>query len=298
MDVKAVYINTYKYDFLYAKICISSIRYWYPDIPIFLIKDMSKGKFDTTLVENKLNVSVYETNGKTFGWGFGKFEPLFRNEKEEFLFMDADTVMIGPLLDKVNGLHSEFIVDDEDLPMEKIINLYYNPEMISDIFDKFEFPGYCFNTGQWIGTSGILKRSDFDQLVTWNPQPSLKYPNIFKQADQGIFNFVVHQKVSSDNLTVSRMPIMIWPDKGKADYVELDAIRKKEGKYPMIIHWAGMKSKDMQGLPRVDILEFFQNYYYSLVGESHRKYDFLSDIFHNWEAWSKSFKKKLRRSSK
>jgi len=291
MDVKAIYINTYKYDFSFAKICIASIRYWYPDIPILLIKDMGAGEFDTSMVERKLNVSVFETHGKSFGWGFGKFEPLFGNGNETFLFMDSDTVMIGPILDKVDGLNTQFIVDDEDLPIEKIKNLYYHPEMIGDIFEKFEFPGYCFNTGQWIGTSGILKRSDFEQVLTWNPRPTLKYPNIFKQADQGIFNFILHLKASTGNLSVRRMPLMIWPDKGKADYIELEAIRKKEGKYPMIIHWAGMKSRHMTGLPRADILEFFQEYYYSLVGKSFRIYDHFKDDYYHWEA---IIKKKLR----
>jgi len=293
MDVKAVYINTYKYDFQYAKICISSIRYWYPSIPIFLIKDMGAGKFDTSLVESKLNVAVYETHGKAFGWGFGKFEPLFKNDKEVFLFMDADTVMIGPLLDKVNGLDTQFVVDNEDLPIEKIISLYYDPKMIQDIYEKFEFPGYCFNSGQWIGTSGILKRADFDKLVTWNPKPTLKYPNIFKQADQGIFNFILHRKVIAGDLTIRRMPIMIWPDKGQADYVELDVIRKREDKYPMIIHWAGMKKRNLNDLPRADILVFFQDNYYSMVGDSYRKYDYLSSVYHYWEAWAKSLKKKF-----
>jgi hypothetical protein len=280
MDISAVYINTYKYDFPFAKICIASIRYWYPNIPIFLIKDMGAGPFDTSLVETKLNVGVFDTNGKSFGWGFGKFEPLFREVKEGFLFMDADTVMVGPVLDKLKELPTEFIVDQEDTPMEKVINLYYHPENIRTLFADFTFPGYCFNTGQWAGTSGILKRSDFEQLVTWDPMPSLKFPDVFKNADQGIFNFIIHRKEFDKEITVSKKHIMVWPDKGRGDFIDLNAIQNKSDEFPFIIHWAGMKKDRLNDFPRADILNFFRNYYYSIVGDSYRKYDNFSFLVH------------------
>ena len=47
MIVKKVFISTYRYDFHFARVCIASIRYWYPDIPIYLIKDENSGTFDT-----------------------------------------------------------------------------------------------------------------------------------------------------------------------------------------------------------------------------------------------------------
>jgi hypothetical protein len=32
MNVNTIYISTYRLDFQFAKFCIASIRYWYPDI--------------------------------------------------------------------------------------------------------------------------------------------------------------------------------------------------------------------------------------------------------------------------
>ena len=276
MDITAVYINTYKYDFPFAKICIASIRYWYPDIPIFLIKDMGAGPFDTSVIESKFNVGVLDTAGKSFGWGFGKFEPLFKEGKESFLFMDADTAMVGPVLDQMKAIEGDFVVDKEDTPVENIISLYYDPEKIKNLFSDFTFPGYCFNTGQWVGTSGILKRSDFETLVSWDPKPSLKFPEVFKQADQGVFNFIIHRKELERQLTVVKTQIMVWPEKGAADFIDLNAIQNKLDKFPFIIHWAGMKKDRFNDFPRADILNFFRDYYYSIVGDSYRKYDNFS----------------------
>ena len=77
MKVEKIYINTYKFDFQQAKICIASIRYWYPQIPILLIKDHGMGAFDTNTVEKVWNVNIFDTQKKQFGWGYGKLEPLF-----------------------------------------------------------------------------------------------------------------------------------------------------------------------------------------------------------------------------
>ncbi len=99
MKVSGVYINTHRYDFELAKICIGSIRFWYPEIPIYLIKDYSNGNFSTIIAEQKWGVQQFNCNRKKLGWGFGKLEPLFLNEGQAFLILDADTLMTGPVLD-------------------------------------------------------------------------------------------------------------------------------------------------------------------------------------------------------
>jgi hypothetical protein len=273
MKVRSVYINTYKGDFSLAKVCIASIRYWYPEVPIVLIKDMGAGPFDTRFVEENFGVSVLDTGGKSYGWGFGKFEPLFRKERESFLFMDADTVMTGPVLDVVKDIDADFIVDDEVLPIGKIINLYYHPEKIKDIQPDFVFPGYAFNTGQWFGTSGVLTRDDFNSLVSWNPKPSLLYPDIFKQADQGVFNFIIHRKERLGQVSVCRLPLMVWPAEKNAEFIDLRAISERRSDYPLIIHWAGMKGKAASELPRKDIIDFFRSRYYLKAGDKRRLMD-------------------------
>lgn len=273
MDVKAVYINTYRKDHSFARICIASIRYWYPQIPIFLIKDMGAGDFDTHATEEAWNVQVLDTGKKTFGWGFGKFEPLFRDGAGSFLFMDADTVMTGPVLDLVKDIDADFIVDEEVQSADELAKLYYDPEGLRKLYPDFRYPGYSFNTGQWFGTSGFLERKDLDEFVTWTTGPRLRHPEVFKQADQGLYNFLLQRKQAEGKLRVARIPLMIWPDGGAADHVDLEAIRSKEVKEARVIHWAGMKQKKGNELPRQDILDFFETVYYRGAGPYRKMMD-------------------------
>jgi len=266
MDVKAIYINTYRKDYPFARICIASIRHWYPEIPIFLIKDMGAGDFDTSATEVVWNVQVMDTGKKTFGWGFGKFEPLFREGRESFLFMDADTVMTGPVLDLVRDMDADFIVDEEVQSAAELAKLYYEPDGLKKLHPDFRYPGYSFNTGQWFGTSGFLNRSDLDEFVEWTPGPKLRHPEVFKQADQGLYNFLLQRKQANGEIRLVRIPLMIWPDGGAADHIDLAAIRGRVVKKTRVIHWAGMKHRKGKDLPRQDILDFFEHAYYQRTG--------------------------------
>jgi len=57
MTISKVYVVTWKNDFHLAKFCIASIRYWYPDIPIILIKGELHGDFDCDALYKKLECS-------------------------------------------------------------------------------------------------------------------------------------------------------------------------------------------------------------------------------------------------
>lgn len=279
MRISSIYLNTYRRDFRQAKTCISSIRYWYPEIPIRLIKDLGAGDFDTRVVERSFRVDVLDTGKKTFGWGFGKFEPLFQNTGECFLFMDADTVMTGPLLDRLAGIDADFVVDEEIQPPDKLISLYFDPESLKMLDPGYTYPGYSFNTGQWAATAGMLSRSDFDPWIEWGESPSLRYPDVFKQADQGVFNYILHKKSSAGEIRLARSPIMIWPEGNAADHVDLMAIRERRVSEDRVIHWAGMKNLPRRLMPRKDIIDFFDREYYGRTGVAQRYLDRLSEGF-------------------
>src|SRR6476620_6078455 len=189
MKVDKVFINTYKYDFHFARICIASIRYWYPDIPICLIKDELQGKFDTSYDEKLWRVDVLDISRKRFGWGYGKLETLFLPDSFSYLVVDADTVMAGPALDVAADVNADFIVDDEVQPASRFNEIYYNLERIKELTSDFRYPGYSFNSGQWFGTTGKLKREDFVISLNWTQPPSCLYPGIVFNGDQAHLNF-------------------------------------------------------------------------------------------------------------
>lgn len=263
MKVEAIYINTHRYDFDLAKICIASVRYWYPDIPVFLIRDLNNGNFSFSTAAAKWGVKAFATKRKKMGWGFGKLEPLFQNEKRSFLVLDADTVLTGPVLNTTAYVNADFIVDEEVQPAEKIKLLYYDLARIGTIDAEFKFPGYNFNTGQWFGTSGIISRNDFDGLINWTEPPAAKFPDIIFQGEQGHLNYMLQKKQQGAAITLARKKIMIWPSDGAADFIDLDKIRQKKPAYPFVIHWAGMKFSSLKEYPRGDLLAFYMDYYYS-----------------------------------
>mgnify|MGYP000034963464 CR=1 FL=1 len=110
MNVDKIYVNTYKGDNHWCHICVASIRFWYPNIQITLIKDVNKGNFDISYLEKKFNVQVFNSNEK-YGWGYGKLEPLFLSREESFLVLDSDTVLTGPVLDLVKNVAEYLALD-------------------------------------------------------------------------------------------------------------------------------------------------------------------------------------------
>ena len=67
MKIDCIYLLTHKYYLRLTSICVASIRYWYPDIPIYLIKDEVDGSFSTREIERIWNVGVMETHDHAEG---------------------------------------------------------------------------------------------------------------------------------------------------------------------------------------------------------------------------------------
>lgn len=288
MTIDKIYINTHRYDLQLTRTCVASVRYWYPDIPVYLIIDYSNGAYPAPGMLRKWDLKILDTGKQHYGWGFGKFEPLFLNNHERFLILDADTVITGSVLEKVKDLDADFVVDKEVQPMEKFISLYYDPVKASEFFPGFSYPGYSFNTGQWIGKSEVLAKSDFNDFVTWSPAPKLKHPEYFKQADQGIFNLLIHLKEKQQQIRVEKIPLMIWPENGNAAFIQFSSIEQRSGGHaPYIIHWAGMKFKTLSEYPRADILLFYEKFFYS-------RYNFIERILNKLMLIYLKYERKIR----
>jgi len=286
MKVKTIYINTCKFDFNFAKICIASIRFWYPDIEIKLIKDFGRGNFSTRRVQKKWHVGLLKLPRRVLGWGYGKLEPLFLENPHSFLILDSDTVMVGPVLESLKSINAKFIVDEETITFKRFNELYYNVDRITELAPGFKFPGYGFNSGQWVGTAGVLKRTDFERTLQWSYPPKPIHPEIVFEGDQAHLNFTLHMKQQFEGLSVARQRIMVWPEKQNADFLDLEKIARKSRDYPYIVHWAGMKFKKMSELPRADILEFYADLYYKKMGKVEKLCDrvtnFLIPIYKKW----------------
>jgi hypothetical protein len=258
--IDRIYIAASTRDARYTRICVASIRYFYPEVPIWLLVG---GRLERGLADElryHWGVRTADLPGGDYGWGFVKLEALFGQCGEKFLVLDSDTVLAGPVLGLWNGDRAPFLVDDEKQTEAKTKGLYYDWEKMRDIDPNARPPQFVFNTGQWFGTAGVLTRADFAPWIEWTMPRRTRPAGQFKNGEQGILNYVLNRKVSVDSLAVDRRRIMCWPGHSM-DGLSADLVSKGAG-LPVIVHWAGMKKPRQRDLVGADLLGFFEGYYY------------------------------------
>lgn len=265
-QIDRIYIACFKHDVRFTKILVASIRFWYPRIAITLIKDETYGPFSTSELERGWQVSVLKTETKKFGWGFGKLEPLFLPEKQRILVLDSDIVMVGPVLDLLAQYNEDFIVTQEDPPDRNFVErLYFDIAKLQEADELFVYPGYTFNTGQIVATTGILSRADFDRFVDWGDPPTLKSDDIFHCGEQGLLNYVLMKKFAARVLTMRRVPFMQVADNLACQQIKIAELNEKSP-YQFVIHWCGLDrtpySPALAPMARQDILLYFEKRYY------------------------------------
>jgi hypothetical protein len=260
-SIDRIYIATHRRDLRLTRICVASVRRWYPDIPIFLLKDESNGAFSTHEIEETWNVRVWPTKERSFGWGFIKLEPLFDPERHRFLTLDSDIVFVGRVIDALEQFDADFVVQEETQPASAIPDLYFDAARIRASFNpRLRDPAFTFNTGQYVGTSGVLTRADFSEVVEWSAPRRVRHPGMFNPSDQGVLNYVVLEKLAVGAISVERTPFMKWGKDELSDF-DVDSLGD-DSPYPYLIHWAGLKKLRLRAMLRADILIHFEAAYY------------------------------------
>ena len=67
MKIEGVVISCYRFDLELTRICVASIRFWYPHVPIWLLKDRHYGDFNTREIERNWNAQVYPGRQRSLG---------------------------------------------------------------------------------------------------------------------------------------------------------------------------------------------------------------------------------------
>jgi hypothetical protein len=266
--ISRVYIAASSRDSRFARICAASVRAFYPEIPIFLLPG---GKLERGLAEElriHWDVQLAEIPSGNYGWGFVKLEPLFGRPAAPFLMLDADTVMTGPVLDEMYALLSmadapAFLVDEEDQSEAEMRRLYYDWDRLRTIDPEVKRPTFVFNSGQWVGTPGVISREDFDPWVEWAMPPKLRHADVFMPGDQGILNYLLNQGHAAQRFSVERLPLMRWPGHGLNGFSSEEV---RTGIAPKrVIHWAGMKRLRFADMKGADLLTYFEKLYYTRI---------------------------------
>jgi hypothetical protein len=257
-----IYLSASARDARYTRICVASIRHFYPDAPIKLL---AGGRLEQGLADELSrywDVSLPDFNRRDWGWGFVKLEPLFGRSGERFMVVDSDTIFAGRVLATWAESTADFLVDDEQQSEADLLRLYYDWRKIAAIDPTAQPPKFVFNSGQWFGTAGVVRREDFALLMDWSGMsPQLRHPGLFMPGDQGVLNYVFNQKATLSGISVDRRKIMRWPGHGLAD-ISAQSVADRTAP-PLVIHWAGMKKPRLGDMAGADVLRFFEQLYYS-----------------------------------
>ena len=277
--IDCVYIAASTHDARYTRICVASIRFFYPEIPIRLLIGgrLQRGVADE--LRHYWKVGIADFPRCDYGWGFVKLEPLFGPVGERFLVLDSDTALTGPVLDACSQSQAPFLVDEEAQSEENTNRLYYDWERLRTIDASAPPPQFVFNTGQWFGTAGVLTREDFGPWVEWTMPRRTTPPGLFMNGEQGILNYVLNRKVALEGMSVERRQIMRWPGYS-LDGLNAETVSNRTAA-PRIVHWAGMKRARQSTMVGADLLAFFEKIYYERLpaGETRRVFAGYQETF-------------------
>jgi hypothetical protein len=289
--VDRIYLAACARDARLTRICLASIRYFYPDAPIqILAGDILQPGLAREL-RKYWNVEVADLPAGDYGWGLVKLEPLFGPPGQRFLVMDVDTVFTGKVLDVRAQSEAPFFVDDEQLSDADFKRLYYDWDKLAAIDPGVQSARAAFNGGQWFGTAGLAPREAFDPWVEWTLPRRLRYPDLFMGGEQGVMNYVVLQLEAFEGLRIERQTIMRWPGNGMAG---LDARSVAAGTAPpLIVHWAGMKATFLHEMVGGDLLQFFEDQFYRQMplGAARK---LVALWRHVWIQWSFAIGRRLK----
>ena len=262
MRIDQIYLSGHRLDFRFTRCAVASIRRFYPDIPICLIKDELHGGYDTRELERLFQVELFDTETSRFGWGMGKLEPLFLERRQRCLILDSDIVFAGRVLDRLDQFSEDFVVERCEHAADDIREHYFDLDAALAAFDRFRYPdpAWVFNGGQLVATTGILRREDFFPFIAFEQPRRVLFPNLFPCGEQGVLNFVLLNKLEHGELTVRRDDFMKWPPAMKPGSVGVEDLQS--GDLDFLLHWAGRKHTALAAHPLGEVLRYFEVQYY------------------------------------
>jgi hypothetical protein len=253
--ITRIYVALCAWDIHLARLCLASIRYWYPRLPVSLLCDQGAGPCDPGALLRWPHVHYHPMSRPRLSV-FSKLEPLFSHGHGRFLYLDADIVLIGPLLERLEGYDADFIVSPEGKDDSAHRDLYgFDEKRLRHLDPDFQPPGFVFNAGQWVGTGNIFRREEFDPWVDWDNGPCIRDPDTFKFQDQSLWNYLLFKAAASGRVSLNDVPFYIYAPMASPE-INHDTLRARSTP-PSLVHWPGRKSTNLDEMARPDLLRFF-----------------------------------------
>lgn len=315
-----------KNDYFLTKICVSSIRYYYPGIPLSIVKDELNGRFSTSELEEKFNVKALDLGLKNYGYCTGKIAVLLAEslKGKKILLLDSDIVFIGKVLDKFIPLlnDTDFIVTPQypaSYESDWFKKIYYKMEWASKAFPNLVYPGYAFNGGSMLVTPGKISESEMINFIDLSKYPY--WTQLTKEnlpcRDQSLLNILLPIKEQKGDIVVKPVFFQIWSEtkltaKHEMKYLDLPLLEKegclsivqnfdldiiKKDGYPFLVHWAGaVRIPYIEAMSHAHVLSFFELQYYKKLRFGLIRY-FLYARYHKLKFYWGRLGKKLKKNS-
>lgn len=280
--VDVIYVTVCSLDARLARICLASIRYFYPDVPIRILPGGPLQRGFASELKEHWNIDVVDIPGGNYGWGYVKLEPLFGPRGQRFMVCDSDTIFTGRVLDTLENGDAPFLIDYEEMTDSEARRLYFDWDRIRSLDPDAPTARGAFNSGQWFGTAGVVDRAAFDPWLEWTMPRRQRHPDQFMGGEQGILNYVLLKKEAREGLQIKRTDLMRWPGHGIEDMTLADVLN---GTAPArVVHWAGMKSILLRNMLGGALLQYFEDHYYSRMplGQIRRRINLWRHVWSNW----------------
>lgn len=205
-----IIIGCCKRDYCFAKGTVASARHYMPDVPICLLVD---GDFDVSPLQKAYGIDVlYQRNVKDkwlrdncTGWGLPKMIAFWESPYEQFVWLDADTVVWGDIRLAIKPSKSwDFITTNQTdyFTPERINKYFFKIAKIQQLYPDFDWRAYSqryFCTGVFCARRNIFELSFLkEMLFLSNSEVGLFFPG-----EMGFLNFMVFYSEQFNGLRVT-----------------------------------------------------------------------------------------------
>jgi hypothetical protein len=247
MEAFGVIVICTKRDYLFAKGCCASIRYFMGDVPICLLVH---GEFDYSQLQKRYNCSVINYDSikdadlkkRSFGWGTSRFIAFWESPFETFLLIDSDTVIWGDMREYVKKFADyDLIIDKPTYSYNEadINQWFFDTEKVKKLFPDFNFldnPYVC--PGIIMSRRFIFTKEEYMKILDLQDND----PSLFFPGDMGFFNLMTQYAKQQGRLRLGNEDIQYLvcdfsPDEMKKAF-PLNG-KPAVTKAPTVLHFTG-----------------------------------------------------------
>ncbi len=193
-----IIIGCCRQDLRYALGCFASIRYFMPDAQVCFLYDgpqtpevLKALPGVRTLDRSTVRSEILRE--RSFGPGITKMIAFFESPFEKFLFLDADTVVVGDLCRVPHWEDCDIIADRgghyDDCEIDR---WFFDTKRIGSIVPSFDFRSHrndYFCTGTFFARRGSLSLDRYLEMLDLNA----KHPGLFKFWEMGFLNLMIFE---------------------------------------------------------------------------------------------------------